>query len=188
LVAGYRLRGSRFGVVTWNGFAFHAGVDFSVDDVMARYEFGNIYETISLDTDGIGTVPSFNANLSIMPAIEAGGKISTLVFGFRLSTSITFIEAVSAFGGIGITASSSTSRIWVSLDEDITLDEYTASLVDKPGRVTVSGDLARERAGGVGGYFEGGLQFHAGALLITLPVLWTPYYALGTGVFLGVSF
>jgi hypothetical protein len=186
--AAYTTRGARFGVASWDGFALRAETGGTVDAVTATYSFGDLSESVSLDEDGGGPLPPFSATARVSPDVVGKADISTLSVCVRASSSVTLIDAVTLFAGVGITAHSGTARIRVSLDEEIELDGYAATLVREPGRVTVSGDVAKETTSGLGSFLEGGLQLRAGALRVTIPVLWTPYYALATGVFLGVTF
>lgn len=185
--AGYRLFGARFGPVTWEGLSLRAGVDGSVDNVIVKYSFDKLSESVTFDEDGDGPLPPFDARARVSPDVSLEAEISSLSFSVRASTGVTLVDAISLFGGFGLTAYSGTARIGVSLDEEISLDGYAATLVRKPARVTVSGDLAKEQTSSFGGFLECALQLRAGALLITIPVLWTPYCALGTGVFMGVA-
>jgi len=100
LSAGYRLKGSRFGVFFWDGISVEAGADYSSDRITASFSPGSVSETITLDEDGDGPLPAFDAALTFDPEVTAGVDLSVLSFSIQASSGVTVIEAVSLFAGV----------------------------------------------------------------------------------------
>ncbi len=176
----------RRGYFSWDGVSVSGGTDYAVNRLTALIHTGEVSKNFDLDPDGLGPLVPINVTLSMNPSIRAGIESNLLSFKLQARTGVTCFDALSLFAGAGVSAAFVKTGISLDADEPITIRGYLANLVEKQGRISVTGTTAAHDSFSGGIFLLTGMKFSVGSFVVSIPLVWKPFESLGTGVFAGV--
>ncbi len=188
LTLGYRFPGSTKGALVWHGVSLECGADFTCSNFGMKFRPGRVSQDVTLDEDGSGPLDSFTSTLSVSPEVLAELKTQSFALTGGVSSGVTVIDAFSLFCGAGLTVSLSRSELSLESKDDVTISGHLADLAESPCVVSASGTVCSGKGTAAGVFLQGCARFGAGALTISIPVLWSPTRSFGTGLFMGVNF
>jgi hypothetical protein len=188
LSVGYRFPGKSLGAVEWLGVTVEGGADFAWSSVGVFFKPGRVSQTVTLDEDGSGPLPSFDSTLSVDPEVLAALETRAFAITGAVSTGVSVIDAITLFGGAGLTISAAHAELSLESDDAVAITGHLADLAQSDCRVRTSGAVCSGGEVSAGFFLEGCARFGAGALSLGFPVVWSPARSFGAGVFLGVNF
>jgi hypothetical protein len=188
LTLGYRFPPSAKGALEWHGVSLECGADFAYSNFGMKFRPGRVSQDVTLDEDGAGPLPSFTSTLSVDPEVLAELKTQSFALTGVVSSGFTVIDAISLFCGAGLTVSLSRSTLSLESEDEVTISGHLADLAQSPCLVKASGTVCSGKGSFIGLVLQGCARFTAGALTISIPVVWSPARSLGTGLFMGVNF
>lgn len=185
---GYRILKKRMNFLTWEGLSFEAGGDWAQNRMAASIAPGEISKTIEFDPDDDGPLVAEEITFHVDPVIRTG--IESALYSFRgsLGTELTVLNALSLSVGASAVWNTRRTGITVESDEPVIVDGYLADLInpDEPGRVIIEGTASEIEKTEWGYLLQGAVKLRFGPVTMTLPLLWEPNKALGTGMFIGI--
>lgn len=184
---GRRFAGFSRGAFRWNGVSVEGGVDFAWTTVGVRYSPGTVSRTMILDADGAGPLAPFSSTLSVDPDVLVSLKTRAAALTVAASTGITLVEAFSLSAGAGFTVSGSRSELSVYSSDEVEISGQLADLTRSECRIRVSGPLCEGSGVSSDIYYQACARFGAGALSLSVPVIWSPRRMLGVGLYAGVD-
>lgn len=184
---GRRFAGHSRGAFRWDGVSVEGGVDFAWTTVGARYSPGTVERTMTLDADGPGPLAPFTSTFSVDPDVLVSLKSRIAALTFAASTGFTLVEAFSLSAGVGLTVSGSRSELSVSSSDEVGITGHLADLARSECRIQVSGPICSGGGFSSDIYYQARARFGAGALSLSVPVIWSPRRMLGVGLFAGVD-
>jgi hypothetical protein len=184
---GRRFAGFSRGAFRWNGVSVEGGVDFAWKTIGARYSPGTVERAMTLDADGSGPLAPFSSTFSVDPDVLVSLETRVAALTVAASTGITLVEAFSLSAGVGFTVSGSRSELSVYSSDAVDISGQLATLTRSECRITVSGPICS--GGGMSSdlYYQACARFGAGALSLSVPVIWTPRRMFGVGLYAGVD-
>lgn len=185
---GYRFPGSTKGALEWHGFSLECGADFTYSNFGMKFRPGRVSQDVTLDEDGPGPLPAFSSTLSVDPEVLAELKTRSFALTGGVSSGVTVIDAISLYGGAGLSVSLSRSELSLESDDEVSITGHLADLAESPCTVKASGTVCSGKGTTAGVFLQGCARFGAGALTISVPVVWSPARSFGTGLFMGVNF
>lgn len=188
LSVGYRFPGKSSGAFEWLGVTVEGGADVAWSSFGVFFKPGRVSQTLTLDEDGSGPLEPFDSTLSVDPEVLAALKTRALAVTGAVSTGISIIDAITLFGGAGLTLSAARSELTLESDDEVTITGPLAALARSDCRVRTSGAVCSGGESSAGFFLEGCARFGAGALSLSVPVVWSPARSFGVGLFLGVNF
>lgn len=188
LSVGYRFPGKASGAFEWLGVTVEGGADVAWSSFGVFFKPGRVSQTLTLDEDGSGPLAPFDSTLSVDPEVLAALNTRALAVTGAVSTGVSVIDAISLFGGAGLTLSVAHSELTLESDDAVTITGPLADLARSDCRVRTSGAVCAGGESAVGFFLEGCARFGVGALTLNVPVVWSPARSFGIGLFLGVNF
>lgn len=187
-LVGYTYGGGRRGACVWDGITVNTGIDYAKNSLSAVYDPGPQSRTESFDADGSGPAPAIGATFRIDPEVQGSIETNVKAFSAQVSTGLTLINAISLYAGLGFKLASAEASLEIDADEEIEIDGDLADYVETPGRVSIDGSVVSREKIFSGIFLLGGIQLKAGALILTIPIVWEMDRSLAAGLFMGVTF
>lgn len=187
--AGCRLFAERPSLVSWDGISLEAGGDWTANHLAAVAKPGEITQDVPLDPDGNGPLVPQHVTLRVDPVVRAGIDTNLVSARASLRTGVTFFRALSLYAGGGLAWARTRTGISVESSDEFEVEGDLESLLepDKPGSISIDGTAAEYATERWLPFIQAGLMFRVGAFGMSLPVIWKPGEALGTGVFFGIN-
>ncbi len=186
----WNLQKKKQALFTWDGIALSAGGSWSLSNLSAAFEPGLIEETVEIDPDSRGPLTTLEvAVISLDPVVRAGVATRSINVSMQATTGFTLFGFLSAFAGGSVGWGLSRSAITIDMDEHIVIEgDFQGWIEDSSqGSIAIHGTDDEIVTTTWGFSAIAGLAFRFSVLDITVPVIWRPGKAIGTGLFMGVS-
>ncbi len=187
--AGARVFAGRPSLLTWEGLTLELGGEWAATGLSTVAKPGTITQEVGLDPDADGPLVPQYVTLRVNPDIKAGIETNMIALRASAKTGVTFFRALTLTAGGGVAWSYARSGITVETQDQIVIDSYLGQLVKEGqnGSIAIEGTAATLVSRHVIPYFQGGASFRVGSFSLSVPVVWKPGEALGSGLFVGLS-